>query len=135
MKLWSRGLGRTELSMDCRYYKVIEEPGSGNAVVVGNMREPVNWEFTIKMEPHDIAGIMKLFFTLPMLKFVLKNIFGYFIYLFNRKNFIEEGHEDLEHHVLATYEQIMSNNPSESRRARYRNRNKSKPPTDVIKAA
>ena len=135
MKLWSRGLGRTELTMDCRYYKVIEDPESGHAIVVGNMREPVNWEFTIKMEPHDIAGVMKLLFTWPMLKFVLRNILGYITYFFNRKKYVDPGHENLEQHVLATYEQIMSNNPSESRRARYRNRNKQKKPDDEMKAA
>jgi hypothetical protein len=109
MKLWSRGLGRTEVIMDFRYYKVIKDPKSGEVMVIGKMQDPVTWEFTMKLEPSDIAGIMKLFFSFAMLAFVLKNMFLYISYLFNRKQYVLKGDEDLEQKVLGTYEKMMSN--------------------------
>ena len=41
MRLKSRGLGRKELVMDFREYTTIRE--DGEAVVVGTIRDPVNW--------------------------------------------------------------------------------------------
>ena len=117
MKLWSKGLGRTEVSMDFRYYKLIKDKNSGDLIVIGNMQDPVTWEFTMKMEPEDIAGIMKLFFNFSFLWFVIKNLFRYPVYLMNRKKFVTEGHEDLEQQVLASYTKSMSRKPRKSRAA------------------
>ena len=118
MKLWSRGLGRTEVTMDFRYYKVIKDKKNGDVVIIGNMQDPVTWEFTMKMEPDDIAGIMKILFSFSMLAFVFKNAFRYIKYLFNRKKFTLEDDEDLETKVLGTYEKMMSNKPRKKRRAK-----------------
>lgn len=107
MKLWSRGLGRTEVTMDFRYYKVIKDPKSGEVIVIGKMQDPVTWEFTMKLEPCDVAGIMKLFFSSAMLGYVFKNMYRYISYLFNRKKYVLEGDEDLEQKVLGTYAKMI----------------------------
>ena len=105
MKLWSRGLGRTEVSMDFRYYKVVKDKETGNVCIIGNMRDPVNWEFRIVMEPDDIPGFMKMAFNLSIIWLVIKNAFKYIFYFFNRKTYEEEG--DLEEKVMNAYDTLM----------------------------
>ena len=127
MKLWSKGLGRTEVTMDFRYYKLIKDKNSGDLIVIGNMQDPVTWEFTMKMEPEDMAGILKLFFNFSFLWFAIKNLFRYPLYLINRKKFVPEGHENLEEHVLASYAKSMSKKPRKSRVASRRKKLASEP--------
>jgi hypothetical protein len=58
VKLRSRGLGRKELVMDFREYEVARD---GDEVVVsGTIREPVNWDFTIRISGDDIPGMLRL---------------------------------------------------------------------------
>ena len=135
MKLWSRGLGRTEVTMDFRYYKVIKDKKTGDVVIIGNMQDPVTWEFTMKMEPDDIAGVMKILFSFSMLAFVFKNAFRYIKYLFERKKFILDDDEDLETKVLGTYEKMMSNKPRKKRRAKRGGSNGEKPEADASDVA
>ncbi|MBI9073770.1 MAG: hypothetical protein JEZ02_00065 [Desulfatibacillum sp.] len=106
MKLWSRGLGRTEVSMDFRYYKVVKDPETGNVCIVGAMRDPVNWEFRVMMEPEDIGGFAKMFFNWAMLWLVAANAFRYIVYLFKRKQYVEEG-EPIEEKVFRAYNTMM----------------------------
>lgn len=117
MKLWSRGLGRTEVEMDFRYYKVAKKSNGKEITIVGKMHDPVNWEFWIKMEPEDIAGVMKVFFTPAMIWYVIKNAWRYFIYLFNRKKFREPEGEDLENKIMTAYDNMV-NKPKRSRAGR-----------------
>ena len=106
MKLWSRGLGKTEIYMDFRRYKTMKDPESGNILIIGSMQSPVTWEFKVTMQPEDIGGIMKALFRPSMIWFVLKNLRQYPIYLLNKKKF------DPEHNIVekvnSTYGQIMS---------------------------
>jgi len=51
MKLWSRGLGKTEVLMDFRHYKTVKDPESENVFIIGSMQDPVNWEFKITFTP------------------------------------------------------------------------------------
>ena len=108
MKMWSRGLGKTELKMDCRYYQVESEPGSSDVFVIGKITDPVNWEFRVTVEPEDIPGMMKLFFTKSMLMLVAKNTYKYFVYLFNRKKYEAEIGPDLNQKVNDAYKQMMT---------------------------
>jgi hypothetical protein len=87
MLLWSKGLGNTEVYMDFRHYKTVRDPDSGNMLVIGKMQSPVTWEFVITLQPEDIAGVMKALFTFSMIRFVLKNLYQYVIFLFNKKKF------------------------------------------------
>jgi hypothetical protein len=107
MKLWSRGLGRTEVLMDFRYYKTIKDPESDDIFVIGSMRDPVNWEFRITFGPEDVPGLIKMFCNFAMIKLVAKNIHKYLVYLFNRKKYAEPGGLDLEKKVNDAYEQVM----------------------------
>lgn len=107
MKLWSRGLGSTEISMDFRTYKVTKDKKTGDVIIIGNMQDPVNWEFKITMEPDDIPGFMKIMFNLSILILGLKNCYKYIIYLFNRKKYNNTSTQDLETKVEAAYQQIM----------------------------
>jgi hypothetical protein len=117
MKLWSKGLGRTEVTMDFRYYKLIKDKKNGDLVVIGNMQDPVTWEFTLRLEPDDIAGLVKLLFNFSLFWYVVKNLFRYPLYLINRKKYIPVGHENLEEHVMASYDTSMSKKPRKSRAA------------------
>ncbi len=118
MKLWSRGLGRTEVDMDFRYYEVTRDKESGNVCIVGNMRSPVNWEFRIMLESEDLPGFMKMLFNWSMIGYVIKNIYKYIPYLLTRKKFKEEG--DMEEKVMKAYETLVTARPGR------RGRNKEK---------
>ena len=108
MKLWSKGLGRTEVTMDFRHYKVVKDPETKGVAIVGNMQDPVTWEFRILMQPEDVAGFMKMFFSFSMFLFVLRNLFQYFVYLFNRKKYMAPDHDKLEDKIMASYENVMN---------------------------
>ena len=58
MKLRSRGLGRKELVLDFREYE-IERIGD-EVVISGTIHDPVNWDFTIRVEAKDIPGMMRV---------------------------------------------------------------------------
>lgn len=58
MKLRSRGLGRKELVMDFREYDIAWDNGA--VVVTGTIREPVTWDFSIRIEPDDIPGMVRV---------------------------------------------------------------------------
>jgi hypothetical protein len=92
--------------MDFRYYKVVKDPETGNVCIVGAMRDPVNWEFRVMMEPEDIGGFAKMFFNWAMLWLVIANAFRYVVYLFNRKQYAEEG-EPIEEKVFRAYNTMM----------------------------
>ncbi len=61
MKIMSRGLGRRELIMDFRNYELRRE--GDELVVAGTITEPVTWDFSIRMEPSDIPGLLRVGFS------------------------------------------------------------------------
>ena len=73
MRLKSRGLGRKELVMDFREYAVIRE--GDEAVIVGTIRDPVNWDFSIRVCQDDIVGMTKLILKPAMIVLLLRSIF------------------------------------------------------------
>lgn len=108
MKVWSRGLGRTELNVDCRYYKVRKDPeGSDNIMIIGTLTDPVNWEFKATIQPEDVPGMMMIFFHWPVIKLVIKNAVKYLIYLFNRDKYEVKG-VDVFEKVSKAYDQVMN---------------------------
>lgn len=118
MKLWSRGLGKTEIYMDFRHYKTLKDPVTGNIMIIGSMQDPVNWEFKVILQPEDIGGIMKSVFNLPVIWFIVKNLHQYLIYLWKRKDFCrsEAGIVDK---VNAAYDQIMKGQDQTRRQQKY----------------
>ncbi len=73
VRLRSRGLGRKELVMDFREYHVVEE--GGELVMVGTIRDPVNWDFTIRICEDDLAGLVGLGSRKAMLRFLFAAFF------------------------------------------------------------
>jgi hypothetical protein len=73
VRLKSRGLGRKELVMDFREYEVIRE--GDEIVVVGQIRDPVNWDFSIRLCEDDLAGIVRLACNPRMLGLLLRALF------------------------------------------------------------
>ncbi len=73
MRLRSRGLGRKELVMDFREYDAIRE--GDELVIVGTIRDPVNWDFSIRMCEDDVPGFTRLLLRKPMLRLLLRSIF------------------------------------------------------------
>ena len=73
MRLRSRGLGRKELVMDFREYEVVRE--GDELVVVGTIRDPVNWDFTIRICEDDVAGLTRLALRPAMLKTLIRSLF------------------------------------------------------------
>ena len=74
MRLRSRGLGRKELVLDFREYEVVRV--EDEVVVVGTIRDPVNWDFTIRICEDDIPGIARLVFRRSILGLVFQSLFG-----------------------------------------------------------
>ena len=75
MRLKSRGLGRKELVMDFREYNVVRE---GNEIlIVCTIRDPVNWEFSIRMCEDDIPGVARVAARTSTLALVLRSIFKF----------------------------------------------------------
>ena len=73
MRLKSRGLGRKELVMDFREYEAIRE---GNEVVlVGTIRDPVSWDFSIRICEDDLAGLLRTATKKPVWLLVLRSLF------------------------------------------------------------
>ncbi len=73
MRLKSRGLGRKELVMDFREYTVTRE---GNEIVInGTIREPVHWDFSIRMCEDDLPGLVKVAASRKTLGFLLRAAF------------------------------------------------------------
>ncbi len=97
MRLRSKGLGRKELVMDFREYEIVRE--GDECVVVGVIRDPVNWDFTIRVCEDDIAGMTRLILNPKTLKMLL----GAFFKRIKKNHWtqpmdehLEEGHKRLE---------------------------------------
>jgi len=73
MKLKSRGLGRKELTMDFREYTVVRD--GDEIMIVGTIREPVHWDFTIRMCEDDLAGVVKVALMKPTIGLLLRAAF------------------------------------------------------------
>ena len=73
MRLKSRGLGRKELVMDFREYATLRE--GDEVVVVGTIRDPVNWDFSIRFCEDDIVGMTKLILRPAMIGLLLRSFF------------------------------------------------------------
>jgi hypothetical protein len=56
--------------MDFREYEVVRE--GEELVVVGTIRDPVNWDFTIRMCEDDVVGITKLVLRPAMIWMLLR---------------------------------------------------------------
>ncbi|HEY4716801.1 MAG TPA: hypothetical protein VII00_06815 [bacterium] len=106
MKLWSRGLGRSELEMDFRCYKIQGNP-ENNGIAVYGIINPVNWEFKITFDPEDVPGMIKMALNRKMIFMVIKNIYKYFIYLVKRKQFQGKDYSIIDQKVSKAYEDMM----------------------------
>ncbi|UCE86659.1 MAG: hypothetical protein JSU66_02670 [Deltaproteobacteria bacterium] len=73
MRLRSRGLGRKELVMDFREYEVVRQ--GDELVVVGTVRDPVNWDFTIRICEDDVPGLARLALRRSLLGMLLGSLF------------------------------------------------------------
>lgn len=70
MRLRSKGLGRREMVMDFREYEMLVE--GDELVVVGTIRDPVSWDFSIRFCEDDYPAIVKLAFHPQTLKAVFR---------------------------------------------------------------
>lgn len=96
MKMWSQGLGKNELVVDFRNYKVVRDEtvdDTPETVIKGITNEPVTWEFQVRLCGEDLSGMMNVFFKPATLFFVLVNLKQIFIFffqkIFNKKLFAE----------------------------------------------
>lgn len=76
MRLRSKGLGRREMVMDFREYEVVIE--GDELVVVGIIRDPVTWDFSIRFCEDDYLAIVKLAFHPQTLKAVFRALLNRF---------------------------------------------------------
>jgi len=110
MQVWSRGLGRTELTMNPALCQVKEDPETGGVIVYGTVTEPVNWEFKGVITPADVPGFFRLVFRFCMLKLIFLNAYRYGIYLCQRLRGCVEATPEagiLVEKVNEAYDQIM----------------------------
>ena len=73
MRLRSRGLGRQELVLDFREYAVVRE--GDEVVIVGTIRDPVNWDFSIRFCEDDMVGMTRFAMTRQTIGLVLRALF------------------------------------------------------------
>ena len=114
MEMWSKGLGRTELSMNPSLCKIDKDPNSENLIVYGNVTDPVDWEFKVTIRPEDFPGIIKLSLSFTVIKHFVKHLFRTLLSLTIGKNKTGAPQEGLIESVNVAYEQIM--NPSSRKR-------------------
>ena len=112
MKVWSRGLGKTELLVDLRYFEARKDANSDNVSIIGNITDPVNWEFKATLEPVDVAGFIKFAFKLCVIELVLKNMYRYIVYFFKRNQYKYKDHANLEERVRASYDRMIGGRKS-----------------------
>ena len=110
MRLKSRGLGRKELVMDFREYTVIRE--EDEVVVVGTIRDPVNWDFSIRMCEDDVVGMAKLILCRPMIGILLRSFFK------RRKN--HHWTQERSEHIAEGRERLKSAREKAAERIRAR---------------
>jgi len=121
MRLKSRGLGRKELVMDFREYTTIRE--DGEAVVVGTIRDPVNWDFSIRFCEDDIVGMTKLILQPAMLGLLLRSLFR------RRKN--HHWTQDLDEHHAEGKKRIKVAREKAAERVRLREENGGELPAEA----
>ena len=114
MEMWSKGLGRTELSMNPMLCKIDKDPNGDNLVVYGNVQAPVDWEFKVTIRPEDFAGIIKLSLSYTVIKHFVKHMVKTMLSLTFGKDKNGAPQEGLIEKVNLAYEQIMT--PATSRR-------------------
>jgi|GEM_PF-5101300 len=73
MKIRSRGLGKRELHMDLREFKITSE--SKEVVLTGVTHAPVTWETNIRIRSEDIGGFIKIALNPKMIKLVFRWVF------------------------------------------------------------
>jgi hypothetical protein len=83
MRLKSKGLGKKELVMDFREYTVVRE--GDELVVVGTIRDPINWDFTIRMCEDDLAGLVALGANRSVFGLVMRWLSGLMRWLFGAR--------------------------------------------------
>lgn len=59
--------------MDFREYEIVRE--GDELVVVGTIRDPVNWDFTIRLCEDDVPGLMRFAFRKVMIGMLLRAFF------------------------------------------------------------
>ncbi len=114
MRLKSRGLGRRELVMDFREYAVISE--EDEVIIVGTIRDPVNWDFSIRMCEDDVVGMTKLVFSRPMIGILLRSFFKRIKnhhWTQERSEHVAEGRERLEGAKEKAVERIRAREESD----------------------
>lgn len=77
MRLRSRGLGRKELVMDFRRYDIRRD--ENEVLITGTITEPVTWDFSIRIEPDDFPGLIKVARSRAMISLFLlwlRELFG-----------------------------------------------------------
>ncbi len=90
MRLRSKGLGRKEMVMDFREYHVTRR--DDELVIVGVIRDPVAWDFSIRFCEDDYPAILRLVLNRHTLMAVLRS-------LFRRKKKHHWGCETEEHYA------------------------------------
>jgi len=71
----SKGLGRKEMVMDFREYEVRRE--DDELVIVGVIRDPVAWDFSIRFCEDDYGAILGLIFRKATLFAILRSLFRF----------------------------------------------------------
>ncbi len=75
MRMRSKGLGRKEMVMDFREYEVRRE--ADELVIVGVIRDPVAWDFSIRFCEDDYPAILGLIFRKATLGAILRALFRF----------------------------------------------------------
>jgi len=109
MRLKSKGLGKKELVMDLREYAVVRE--GDELVIVGTIRDPITWDFTIRLCEDDLAGVLGLATN--------RNVFGLIVrWLFGRHPKHHWSQERAEHLAEGKKRLLLAQECAEEKAAR-----------------
>lgn len=121
MRLKSRGLGRKELVMDFREYAAVTE--DDEVVIVGMIRDPVNWDFSIRVCEDDIVGMTRLILRPAMLRLLMRSLF--------RRRKKDHWTGDYAEHIAEGRQRIEVAREKAAERLRVRSENGGKLPAEA----
>jgi len=82
MRIWSTGLGERELVLDFAKSNVTRE--EGKVFVRGIVQEPVQWNFEITLAKEDVVGLLRVIFTIVVIRHFIRNVTGVFKFVWDK---------------------------------------------------
>ena len=84
--MWSAGLGSEQTALVLDFTKAKFTREGRKVFVTGTVVEPVNWEYKLTLSTQDVPGLLRVIFSIAVLRLFARNIGG--VWQFIRDKFI-----------------------------------------------